>query len=232
MLFFDFMPPGQGGAGGYNVRFHIYTFAGDASTVAAWKMLLKGADGIVFVADAAPGRVSDNQASLALAQEHLALCKQELGAVPWLILGNKQDCEGALSLTEIQDSLNVGSVLTLPAVATKGEGVLEALYQLIKVILRNLRESGFAAESASEDLEPKGSSLRGAPGESAPVVESDATAVSHQQGCGAEDDGPEITLSVAGEPTILANGHMSIPVLVKCGDFRKKVDLALCVTIS
>jgi signal recognition particle receptor subunit beta len=233
MLFFDFMPPGQGGAGGYNVRFHIYTLAGEASTTAAWKMLLKGVDGIIFVADADPGRVSENQASLALTQEHLAQCKQELGTVPWLILGNKQDTDGALSLAAIQDSLSVGGVLTLPAVATQGEGVLEALYRLIKVILRNLRENGFAAESAAAELpEPKAPSARAASGACPPIVEEDVATIVHHGGCGTDGDSPEITLSVAGEPAILANGRISIPVLVRCGEVAKKVDLALSLTIS
>jgi signal recognition particle receptor subunit beta len=233
MLFFDFMPPGQGGAGGYNVRFHIYTLAGEPSSAAAWKMLLKGTDGIIFVADAAPGRVGDNQASLALTQEYLAQCKQGLDTVPWLILGNKQDIDGAMSLVAIQDSLNAGNVLTLPAVANKGEGVLEALYQLIKVILRNLRENGFAAESASDELpESKAPSARAASGPCPSVVEEDVAPVIQHGESGTDDDSPEITLSVAGEPAILANGRVSIPVLVRCGEVVKKVDLALSLTIS
>src|ERR1700690_2992535 len=56
MLFFDFAPVGQGKVGTYNVRFHIYSIIGESTSGAAWKMVLKGADGVVFVADSAPER--------------------------------------------------------------------------------------------------------------------------------------------------------------------------------
>ncbi len=64
MLFVDFSPTGQGKVGAYNVRFHIYTITGESANSTAWKMVLKGVDGVVFVADSSPDRLGANLESL------------------------------------------------------------------------------------------------------------------------------------------------------------------------
>ena len=222
MLFFDFMPPGQSNAGGYDVRFHIYTLVGDISSAAAWKMLLKGADGVVFVADSSPERLDDNRECLALLQAQLEQHKQSLDSIPWLLLGNKQDFAGALSPEAIQRTLQATGAPALPSIATKGEGVIEGLYHLIKRILQNLREEGFSAESEVEQL-PDSSNRSAFPADASRPIESGATEPEVES---------TIQLSVDGAPKTLADGRVSIPLLIQCGSSEQRAELTLSLTIS
>jgi signal recognition particle receptor subunit beta len=229
MLYFDFMPPGQGGAGGYNVRFHIYTLAGDALSSAAWRILLKGVDGIVFVADSQAERSSENQECLALIREQLGHYRQELGVVPWLLLCNKQDLVDSLHPAEIQAAMHAEAVASFPTVAAKGEGVLEGLYQLIKSILGNLRAQGFAAESETEEL-------REAP-VPPPVpeplpAESQAESVCEAAEADIETGADSIQLSIDGPPRVDADGRLAVPLLIQAGSAQKRVELAISLSIS
>ena len=91
MLFFDFTPPGDGKMNGYNVRLHIYTIKEGGNAVPPWKMVLKGADGVVFVADSSPERMAANQESLQSLGKYLAAHGQSLADIPLVFAYNKRD---------------------------------------------------------------------------------------------------------------------------------------------
>src|SRR5512136_114758 len=102
MLFFDFSPSGQGKVGTYNVRFHIYSITGEAANSTAWKMVLKGADGMVFVADSAPERLEANLESLNDLQKNLNTYGKSISELSGVLQCNKRDLPAALPLEEMQ----------------------------------------------------------------------------------------------------------------------------------
>jgi uncharacterized protein len=152
MLFFDFTPPGDGNVDGYSVRFHIYTIKGEATGASPWKMVLKGADGVVFVADSAQERLAANLDSLQNLDDYLAGAGQSLTDIPVIFEYNKRDSVNAVSLDELQSLLNPGNFPHFLATASRGEGVLNTLMAMIKIVLKKLRNSGLNLEEVSEEL--------------------------------------------------------------------------------
>ena len=151
MLFFDFTPPGEGNVQGYRVRFHVYTVSGNVVEPAAWKMVLKGVDGVVFVADATPERAAANQESLAQLTGFLKGYSQSLSSVPMVLQYNKCDLPGALSPDELDLVLNPARVPSFKASSQAGEGVLQTLLSLVKSVLHELRSKG--VEGVAESLQ-------------------------------------------------------------------------------
>src|SRR6185369_7764380 len=139
MLFFDFTPPGDGNVHGFRVRFHVYTVSGGTVDPAAWKMVLKGVDGIVFVADAEPGRFAANRESLEQLVGFLKGYGQSLASVPVVFQYNKTDLEDALSVPELERTLNPTGLPSFKASSLQGEGVLQTLLSLVKTVLGELR---------------------------------------------------------------------------------------------
>lgn len=153
MLFFDFMPPAEGSVQGYNVRFHLYTLPGELTDPLSWKMLLKGADGIVFVADLTAGRLGQDRASLDQLQELLAEYGKGLTALPLVVQANKRDSAEAVGLDELRQTLGRAAVPLVSASAVSGEGVLESLFQVVKTVLKELRESGLTLDTPPERVD-------------------------------------------------------------------------------
>jgi signal recognition particle receptor subunit beta len=146
MLFFDFMRPDQIGINGYDVRFHIYTVPDDIPDFAIWKTVLKGMDGLVFVADSEPYRLPDNLLSFEKLSEYLQTQEKGINDIPCLFQCNKQDIPGATTLEEMKDILRTTNYHMIPASAQKGEGVLNTLSTIVKMVVQGLRESPPAVE--------------------------------------------------------------------------------------
>jgi signal recognition particle receptor subunit beta len=146
MLFFDFMRPDQIGINGYDVRFHIYTVPDETTDFAIWKTVLKGMDGLVFVADSEPYRLPDNLLSLEKLNEYLQTQEKGIEDVPCLFQCNKQDIPGATTLEEMKDILRATDYHMIPASAQKGEGVLNTLSTIVKMVVQGLREAPPAVE--------------------------------------------------------------------------------------
>ncbi len=153
MLFFDFMPPAEGSVQGYNVRFHLYTLPGELTDSLSWKMLLKGVDGIVFVADLTASRLGQDRASLDQLQELLAEYGKGLTALPLVVQANKRDSAEAVALDELRQTLGRAALPLVPASAVSGEGVLESLFQVVKTVLKELRESGLTLGTPPEQVD-------------------------------------------------------------------------------
>src|SRR3990170_2643019 len=126
-LFFDFLPLTLGDIKGFKVRFHLYTVPGQIFYDASRKLILKGVDGVVFVADSQEERLESNIESF----ENLAINLKEQGydidKIPYVIQYNKRDLPNAASLEELRNLLNLKGVLEFEAVAATGEGVFETL---------------------------------------------------------------------------------------------------------
>lgn len=141
-LFFDFMPLELGTVGGFKTRFHLYTVPGQVFYNAARKVILRGVDGIVFVADSAPNRLRANAESLRNLRENLRDYSLELSEVPLVLQLNKRDLEGALPTETLLTVLNPESNLTMyEAAAVKTQGVLESLRGVSQQVLAKLAQS-------------------------------------------------------------------------------------------
>ena len=153
MLFFDFTPPGDGNVDGFRVRFHVYTVSGPQADPAAWKMVLKGVDGIVFVADCTADRQEANRESL----DNLALFLKghglSLGAIPLVFQYNKSDLPEALPAAELERVLNPSRLPGFTACGLTGEGVLQTLLGLVKTVLGGMRGKGVEGISSAEGLQ-------------------------------------------------------------------------------
>ena len=155
MLFFDFTPAGHGKIGDYNLRFHIYSIVGEVSGNTAWKMVLKGADGLVFVADSAPDRTKTNIESLDELHEIMGSYGMSVKDLPGVLQCNKRDKYYSVPLDEMESALNFDGFAVTPSVAEKGEGVLESLFAVMKGVTNNLRESGIVPGVEPEQPTPQ-----------------------------------------------------------------------------
>jgi signal recognition particle receptor subunit beta len=153
MLFFDFTPPGDGNVHGFKVRFHVYTVSGPLVDPAAWKMVLKGVDGVVFVADAAANRQAANRESLENLTSYLSGYGQSLTSVPTVFQFNKSDLPEALELAELERILNPSKLPSFLASSQSGEGVLQTLLGLVKTVLGGLRDRGLEGVASGETLQ-------------------------------------------------------------------------------
>lgn len=139
-LFFDFLPLTLGDIKGFKVRFHLYTVPGQIFYDASRKLILKGVDGVVFVADSQEERLEANIESL----ENLAINLKEQGydidKIPYVIQYNKRDLPNAATIEELRNLLNPKGVLEFEAVAATGAGVFETLKGVAKLVLTELKK--------------------------------------------------------------------------------------------
>jgi len=139
-LFFDFMPLALGEIRGFKVRLHLYTVPGQVFYDASRKLILKGADGIVFVADSQLERMESNIESLQNLEENLGEQGLELEKIPFVLQYNKRDLQNVVSIEDLQRSLNRRNVPWFEAVATTGVGVFETLKAIAKLVLQELKK--------------------------------------------------------------------------------------------
>ncbi len=147
-LFFDFLPIEMGNIGGYKVRFQLYTVPGQVHYNATRKLVLKGVDAVVFVADSQVSMLERNRESFENLVENLAENGYELARVPVVIQLNKRDLPNIASAGELVASMGVEGFPALEAVAYRGDGVFETLKTVIKLTLSRLR-SQFDADGSA-----------------------------------------------------------------------------------
>ena len=139
-LFFDFLPLALGEVRGFKTRFHLYTVPGQVFYDASRKLILKGVDGVVFVADSQEERVEANLESLENLEQNLLEHGHSLDEIPWVLQYNKRDLPSAVSVGELRSELNPdGKVLEFEASAASGDGVFETLKALARLVLHDLR---------------------------------------------------------------------------------------------
>jgi hypothetical protein len=137
-LFFDFLPLELGTVKGFKTRFHLYTVPGQVYYNASRKLILRGVDGIVFVADSDENRIDANIECLYNLHENLAEHNLKLEELPFVIQWNKRDLPNALPVENLQEELNPEQHAAFEAVAVQGQGVFETLKQVSKMVLHKL----------------------------------------------------------------------------------------------
>lgn len=139
-LFFDFLPVEIGAVMNYKVRFHLYTVPGQVFYNATRKLVLKGADGVIFVADSQRAMLDANLESIANLRENFAEQGIALDEFPMVIQYNKRDLPDILSIEELNAALNPRNLPYYEAVATTGQGVLKTFTAASKLILQDMQK--------------------------------------------------------------------------------------------
>ncbi len=234
MLFFDFLPAGQGNLGDYTVRFHVYTVQGDVPKDSTWKMVLKGVDGVVFVADSSRARQAENRSAV----DRLRTCLLAHGLspdeLPLVLQCNKSDRTDAISPQELQKSLGLGGLSAMPATAANGKGVLECLFTLVKQVLKRLREGGLE--------------LSGETAESQTVSEDEVVAAGTQPLTSVDVLPPAESVATASDQAVIENfapsveilegvhlaedGRLQIPLTVSRGGISHRMTLNLVISLE
>lgn len=138
-LFFDFLPLELGSVRGFKTRFHLYTVPGQVFYDASRKLILKGVDGVVFIADSQEARMEANKESLENLEINLRENGFELKTIPYVLQFNKRDLPSAVAADLMYKELNIKGEPTFEAVATEGMGVFETLKAVAKQVLYELR---------------------------------------------------------------------------------------------
>jgi hypothetical protein len=141
-LFFDFLPLSLGEIRGFKTRFHLYTVPGQVFYDASRKLILKGVDGVIFVADSQLERMEANLESVENLRTNLAEQGYDLDRVPYVIQYNKRDLPNAVELDELRTALNPTGVPDFEAQARTGEGVFDTLKAVSKLVLTELKKTG------------------------------------------------------------------------------------------
>ena len=139
-LFFDFLPLALGEIRGFKTRFHLYTVPGQVFYDASRKLILKGVDGVVFVADSQEERYEANIESMENLRFNLAEQGYDLEKIPFVIQYNKRDLPNVTPVEELRKELNTRDVPEFEACAHTGEGVFETLKAVAKLILVDLKK--------------------------------------------------------------------------------------------
>lgn len=139
-LFFDFLPLALGEIKGFRIRFHLYTVPGQVFYAASRKLILKGVDGVVFVADSQIERMEANMESLDDLKINLAEQGYQLEKLPFIIQYNKRDLPNIAPIEEMNTILNPNGIPWFEAVAMTGQGVFETLKNAAKQVLFELKK--------------------------------------------------------------------------------------------
>ena len=141
-LFFDFLPIDLGQISGFTTRFQLYTVPGQVYYNATRRLVLQGADGVVFVADSQARQLDENIESLQNLQANLLDHGVDIRGMPLVLQYNKQDLPRELILTsaDLDDDLNFRSLPSFPADALHGVGVFETLKSISEQVLKRLSQ--------------------------------------------------------------------------------------------
>jgi len=139
-LFFDFRPLALGDIKGFKIRFHLYTVPGQVFYAASRKLILKGVDGVVFVADSQLERMESNLESFDDLKINLAEQGYVLEKLPFTIQYNKRDLPSIMPVKEMDELINNRNVPWFEAVAVTGKGVFETLKSVAKQVLFELKK--------------------------------------------------------------------------------------------
>lgn len=138
-LFFDFLPLDLGEIRGFKTRFHLYTVPGQVFYEASRKLILRGVDGLVFVADSQVERMEANLESYHGLERNLTEQGYDISKVPMVMQWNKRDLPNIVPVEDLQHQLNKRNFPAFEAVATNGQGVFETLKMVSKSVLLNIK---------------------------------------------------------------------------------------------
>lgn len=140
-LFFDFLPLDMGTVKGFKVRFHLYTVPGQVFYDASRKLILRGCDGMIFVADSQEARMEANIESIANLATNLKENGFDIRTIPYVLQLNKRDMPSAAPVEEMEQLLRFRSEPMIEAIANRGVGVIETLKACARQILMELQKN-------------------------------------------------------------------------------------------
>ena len=138
-IFFDFLPLDIGDIRGYKTRFHLYTVPGQVVYDASRKLILKGLDGVIFVADSQIERMDENLEALRNLERNLEQQGYDIREIPLIMQYNKRDLPNVASLAEMRSALNPYNAPEIESCASEGKGVFESLKTVSKSIIHVLK---------------------------------------------------------------------------------------------
>lgn len=138
-LFFDFLPLNVGEIRGFKTRFHLYTVPGQVVYDASRKLILKGLDGVIFVADSQAERMEENVQAMQNLKRNLDQQGYDIRDIPLVIQYNKRDLPNALPIGDLRSALNKYNSLDFEGTASEGNGVFECLRSVSKSIINVLK---------------------------------------------------------------------------------------------
>ncbi len=138
-LFFDFLPLAIGDVRGYKTRFHLYSIPGQTFYEVSRQFILKGVDGIVFVADSQAERMEANIESFESLEKSLEKQGYDLNKLPLVLQYNKRDVPGIVTIRELESTFNPMRRPYFEAIANRGQGVMETLQSISQLIIRELK---------------------------------------------------------------------------------------------
>jgi mutual gliding-motility protein MglA len=141
-LFFDFLPLELGTVRGFKTRFHLYTVPGQVFYDASRKLILKGVDGVIVVADSQVERMDANVEAIENLVINLKSQGYDLGTLPYVLQLNKRDLPNVATVEEMRRLLVRKSEPVFEAVAARGPGVFETLKGVAKLVLSELTKAG------------------------------------------------------------------------------------------
>jgi len=202
-LYFDFLPINIGTINGFAAKFQLYTVPGQVYYNATRKLVLRGVDGVVFVADSQPDKMEENIESLLNLEENLREYGYDINDLPMVIQYNKRDLPGVLPVEALNAKLNPRGRPHFGASATVGNGVFDTLKLIIKLVLEKAKRSAsnrseptsvsYAQENPTPEPTPP-------PPEETPAAASDTGPISEPADETAYSDAPTATVSES-EPT-------------------------------
>lgn len=242
LIFFDFSPFEAPLFGGFRVRFHIYTLPGRVENPAAWKMTLKGADGLMIVADCAPESVSAARESVLALREYLAAYGLSLHDVPAVLQHNSSNRNRAISPDDASSALDLSGVPTFISDATSGEGVLEPLSKLSRAVMNRIGqdealrvigaqpcreiEPASGGREGDQDEESAGSEVP-ASSDELPVPEQTAQPIEQAAGNAA---GPEeLQVELAKDGAVCHDGVVRIPLELTLGGLPHRLIVSIAI---
>jgi len=137
-LFFDFLPIDLGEIRGFRTRFHLYTVPGQVYYNASRRLILKGVDGLIFVADSQRSRLEANIEAMHNLYENMESYGYDVEIIPFIIQYNKRDLPDTMSIEELRSVLNPMGVPDFEAVAIEGDGVFQTLSAVSKLVVKSL----------------------------------------------------------------------------------------------
>jgi len=212
-LFFDLLPLDLGELQGMKTRFLLYTVPGQVYYNATRKLVLKGVDALVFVADSAPEKMAENRESLGNLEQNLKSYGLDLKTIPWVIQFNKRDLPNALTVAQMNKELNKYNVPTYEAQAASSIGVFETLRGVSKLLLTKIskdvidRDRGSLAASPrvkAEEAKPKPAAVEEAPTQTSEPTGRGKLMQFLKRGKGQEATAPAPTRAPAEETPVLS----------------------------
>jgi signal recognition particle receptor subunit beta len=147
-LFFDFVPIEIGKIRGYRLRFHLYTVCGQVSYEPTRKLVLRGVDGLIFVADSQAGRMEENLSTLRELKCNLRELGRDPAQVPLVVQLNKRDLDDAMPAEEMRNLLAPGGEAVFEAIASEGVGVFETLRGVGKMVVEKVKQNLLPADQS------------------------------------------------------------------------------------